>query len=145
MPELTLQRELDVPVDRAWSVFSNFGGFRDWALGGTGSLEVKGEQGPGMIRLIEVEGMGTIGEQLKYLDHQSRKLGYELVEGQPIGMAEYKADIAFEDLGGGRCKINWSGAYTAADGFSDEEVGENLRGSWEGMSASLEAYVKVQG
>lgn len=49
-------------VDRVWLVFFNFGGFCDWVLGGMGFFEVKGEDGFGMICLIEVEGMGIIGE-----------------------------------------------------------------------------------
>ncbi len=143
MPKLELRKEIDAPIDKAWPVFSNFGGFREWAMGGAGSIEVQGD-GVGMVRLLDVEGMGTIGEQLKLLDNDARTIGYELVEGQPIGMAKYKATIAFEDLGGGRCRLNWEGEFEPAEGMNAEEVGQNLKGSWEGMSASLEAFVQAQ-
>ena len=63
MPLVKLERLIGFPPCHVWAVLSDFGAFQDWAMGGAGTSKVEGD-GPGMVRLLDVPGLGEIAECL---------------------------------------------------------------------------------
>ena len=139
MTRVDLIVDLDVPVESAWRVLADFPAFLEWAGVGEGTIEIEGD-GIGMIRHMDLPGVGKMAERLDKLDHDNHTIGYALVYGNPIGLAEYSAVVHLEPNDEGHCRIIWHGEFSAADGHDPATVAENLEGSYHGMSAALAAY-----
>ncbi|MFN3233567.1 MAG: SRPBCC family protein [Alphaproteobacteria bacterium] len=140
MATVKVDTVLDVSADAAWAVLADFGGFLNWAGDGSSSAEIEGD-GVGMIRHLEMPGIGKFGEQLTVLDHDSKTLAYKIAYGAPLGMASYGATVTLQDKGDGTCAANWIGEFEGGD---EAAISEGLKGSYAGMSDSLAAYVKEQ-
>jgi len=143
MTEVDERCALSVSADEAWTVLADFGAFLDWAGAPGATAKITGE-GPGMVRLLNIPDLGTIGERLENLDAASKVLSYSLVEGKPLGMQTYSARVQVVDLGPSSCELKWHGVFDAAPGFDAKEVGANLATSYQGMSGALEAFVKAR-
>lgn len=141
MISVTHEQELDVSLEAAWAVLADFGDFLKWATGGEGSARIEGD-GIGMIRHLNIEHLGEISERLDVLNHENHTTAYTLVKGFPVGMETYSGQAVLTAAGDGSCKISWTGTLSAAEGHTDEEVSQNLAGSYAGMSQALEAFVK---
>ncbi len=83
---------LAVSADKAWSVLADFGNFLAWASGGVGSCRIEGE-GIGMVRHLDIPGLGPIAERLDALEHDTCTLGYTLLSKGMAGMDEYAARV----------------------------------------------------
>ena len=139
MNRVTFERNLGVSADQVWPVLADFGGFLKWAA--SGSIDIEGE-GPGMIRRINLEGQaGLIAERADVIDHDTKTLVYTLVEGNPIGMASYRARVQLHAMGDDVCSISWLGEFEAVDGADADTVVTALEGAYIGMTTALEAYV----
>jgi hypothetical protein len=139
MTRVDLTVDLDVPVENAWRVLADFPAFLEWAGVGEGTIEIEGD-GIGMIRHMDLPGVGKMAERLDSLDHDNHTIGYTLAYGNPIGLAEYSAVVRLEPAGDGSCRIIWHGEFTPADGYDSATVAESLEGSYHGMSAALAAH-----
>ena len=133
------EHEIHVPVSAAWKVFSNFAAFAEWNAMPV-ELDIDGS-GVGMTRTMDIEGIGRIRERLDKLDHEKRQIAYTLVEGTPLGMVEYHAEVALYAAGEGRTLIKWHGEFDGAPGADLDAMAENLKGSYQGMSEALGAFV----
>lgn len=133
------EHEIGVPANAAWVVFADFGAFAEWnAL--PISLELDG-QGVGMTRTMDIPGIGRVSERLDQLDHANRTLAYSLVEGTPLNMAEYRAEVTLIDAGEDQSLIQWRGEFTGQPGVDPDEIADNLTLSYKGMSEALAAFV----
>lgn len=141
MTTVTYDQDLDLPADTVWEVLKDFGGFLKWGGGGQGTIEVEGE-GVGMMRTLNIPGLGLIQERVEVLDPATKTLSYRLVGGQPLGMAEYLAVVRLNESGDGACRIAWHGEFEGAEGMDTSKIAANLEGSYVGMSDSLVAYIK---
>lgn len=142
MPSVSVDRIVDFPPDKIWSVLSDFGGFRDWALGGQGTIDIEGH-GPGMIRFLDVPGMGKIAERLEKADNAAHHLVYSLHQGNPLGMARYTANVRLSSAGDGKCEIHWNGEFDAVEDAIPADVATNLEGSYHGMTDALVAFLSA--
>ncbi len=138
MKEVNVTIPAAVPGEKAWEVLADFGGFLKWAGGGTGEITIEGE-GIGMIRHLKME-VGELAERLTVLDPVERKLGYDLVYGEPLGMKQYKALVQVVDTGS-TCELIWQGELDSGDPDSEDEVGDNLVAAYEGMTQALVSYL----
>lgn len=143
MTTVLYEQDLDISASAAWDVLYDFGGFLKWGTGGQGTIELEGD-GVGMIRKMDIPGAGHIEEKMVLREEDSRTLSYQLVGGQPIGMAEYKCVVKLVENGDGSCHIDWHGEFTAAPDKDEAEVADNLKGSYVGMSRGIAAYAKAQ-
>ena len=141
MTTVTVQQDIDVPAKQAWAVLADFGGFLNWAGGGEGTIKVEGS-GVGMVRHMDLPGLGKLGERLDVLDHDNMILGYSLVYGDATGMTEYSAQVRLEEKGPETTKILWLGEYRAAEGVDPAAGVMTLDAAYKGMSQGLAAYVK---
>lgn len=136
------EHTMKVPARNAWDVFADFGGFLKWNTIDA-NIEVSGE-GNGMVRTLDIPGLGRIGERLDHADENTMSLSYTLVEGQPLGMQTYHADISIVPVSDNESRIIWRGDFSGAVDANLDEMANNLTGSYQGMSEALEHYVANQ-
>ena len=141
MPSVTLERLINFPPCHVWPVLADFGAFQDWAMGGEGSSQVEGE-GPGMVRLLNVPGLGEVAEHLEQLDHDAMHLTYSLLHGNPLGMSQYTANVRLAPEPINKCKISWQGEFMAMPGHDPLTVGQSLKASYASMSEALAVFLR---
>ncbi len=148
MAIVTFDRDLSVSAEAAWDVLADFEGFLNWAAGGPeggATIEIigePGEDGIGMIRRMNIPGIGVIGERLVRREPDNKLLSYEICEGNPLGMDTYLAVVTLSENDNGTCHIDWTGDMSAVVGADESQVAQSLRGSVVGMTDALEGYVK---
>ena len=142
MTILEMENELSCDTDAAWQVLADFGNFLVWATGGAGTCELEGE-GVGMIRHLDIPGLGKISERLDGLDDSTRTLAYTLVSEDMAGMKKYGASVRVVEGADGSGRLQWRGEFEAADGLDPDEVKASLSGSYTMMAQGLEAYVNA--
>ncbi len=143
MKEMNYDHELGIPAEAAWAVLADFGAFLDWNPLDV-PYTVEGE-GIGMVRVLDIPGLGRLGERLDYLNDGERCLRYSLTEGEPLGMLTYAADLRVQTQSDNSCMLHWIGRFTGADGADLDAMAQNLAGSYANMSSALERYVLNQG
>ncbi len=141
MPLVKLERLIGFPPCHVWAVLSDFGAFQDWAMGGAGSSKVEGD-GPGMVRLLDVPGLGEIAECLDKLDNENMHLTYSLLHGNPLGMSSYTANVQLTPEPINKCKISWHGEFMPMPGNDPITVGQSLKASYVTMTEALTAFLK---
>ena len=140
---MTYDQTLNVEARAAWNVLADFGAFLDWNPMDV-PYSVTGD-GIGMVRTLDIPGLGAIGERLDACDAESMRIAYSLTEGEPLGMQTYNAEVSLEDHGNGTCTMHWVGRFTGAEGADLDEMANNVRGSYQNMSNALEHYVQANG
>lgn len=135
------EQEIAGSADDAWNVFAKFEAFLEWNKLDVG-YEVTGD-GIGMVRTLVIDGFGRVGERLDLLDNEERRQHYTLVEGTPLGMQTYRAEVQIKPIDANRCRICWEGQFTVADDTDEAKVGQSLLGSYQGMSTSLDNYLQA--
>ena len=143
MTILEQENNLACESDAAWGALADFGNFLAWATGGAGAVRLEGE-GVGMIRHLDIPGLGLVSERLDRLDHASRTLAYSMVSETMAGMARYSATVQVITDGAGQCCLRWRGDFEPLPGIDSEEVGNSLAGSYAMMSQGLQAFVNDQ-
>jgi hypothetical protein len=148
MAIVTFDRDLSVSAVAAWDVLADFEGFLNWAVGGPdggATIEIVGEAGAdgiGVIRRMNIPGIGIIGERLIRREPENKLLSYEICEGKPLGMDTYIAVVTLSENDNGTCHIDWKGDMTAVAGADESQVAQSLQGSFVGMTDALEGFVK---
>ena len=138
MKEVDLTLSTDISAEKVWALLADFSGFLNWAGGGAGEISIEGE-GVGMVRHLKMSG-GELAERLTLLDPDNKRLGYDLVYGEPLGMTQYKAVVQVVDAGSG-CDIIWKGVFDTGDPDSEDQTGVALSAAYEGMTGALVAYL----
>ena len=144
MATVLYDQDLTISSADAWAVLADFSGFLNWAAGGPeggATIETVGDEGIGMVRRMNIPGIGIVGERLVRRDADNKVLSYEIVEGNPLGMATYIAVVTLTDTADGACHIDWNGTMTAIDGADEATVAQSVKGSFIGMSEALQAYI----
>jgi hypothetical protein len=141
MAVLEKEHALAVDGNAAWAVLADFGNFLTWATGGVGTARIEGE-GVGMIRHLNIPGVGEMAERMDRCDTQSQCLVYTLLYGNPAGMGVYRATVQIVANGEGACTLKWHGEFEPMEGQSEQEVVIALGGSYDAMAQGLETYVK---
>ena len=130
MHDVMREFTISCDADKAWSVFSDFAGFLNWA--GSGDIRIEGE-GIGMIRHLNM-GVGEIAERLDKKDDDTRTLAYSLVYGEPLGMKVYRAEVRLTSSGDGSTTLHWHGSFETTGDVNAADVNSNLAAAFEGMS-----------
>jgi hypothetical protein len=126
MLEVKVSREVDQPLEKVWAAVADFGSV-GW-MQGIAKCEVEGE-GVGMVRNIYVDPAGSpVREKLTGLDHDAHRLQYEINEGNPMPVDNYKAWVGVEATDGG-CRIDWGSTFDAK-GVDDAAAKASLEGMY---------------
>ena len=123
MKEVNLSLSTDVGAEKVWALLADFSGFLNWAGGGAGEISIEGE-GIGMVRHLKMSG-SELAERLTLLDPDNKRLGYDLVYGEPLGMTHYRAVVQVVGTDSG-CDIIWKGVFDTDDPGSQDQTGAAL-------------------
>lgn len=116
--------EINAPADKVWATIGNFQEF-GWhpAIEKT---EGEGGNEAGAKRTLTLKGGGQIFEEL--LDHnadaKSMKYIITEVDVKVLPVNNYSSTISVEDLGGGKSKVTWRGAFYR--GYMNNDPPEDL-------------------
>src|SRR5262245_64989306 len=105
MGTVTVNDELDAPIDRVWACFADFGDLSAWAPGGT-RVPVEGS-GVGAVRSVGGENGPVIRERLEAYDAAGHTFSYAMLESS-FPFTDYVATVRLRALGDGRTAIQWS-------------------------------------
>jgi len=129
MAKARVKQEIAAPADVVWKLVADFGNV-SWFPGASAKLEGRG---PGMVRIFSGPN-GEIRERLESLDDAKRTLVYTIPQGVPFPVENYRATMAVEDAGAGRCTLEWT-CTCDAKGVTDAEATaaiENMYGMMVG-------------
>lgn len=143
MIELTSRRQESFPVPAAklWAVVADFGAIGDWwPPGMLDRVEVEGD-GVGMVRSIHTRVGIVLHEQLRAIDHASRRLSLAIVGDLPAGMEGYHATGSVADAGEESCTLTWEGRYRVPDTAAETSARNFIEGAYASMFSGLRDHV----
>jgi len=100
MKTVTLNSELESPVETVWAVFADVTRC-DWVPGVDAISEQDG------IRNFNMAGIGEVQEKILLLDNEQHCLQYSAIK-TPSGVAHHLANIQLTALGNDRCQLQWT-------------------------------------
>ncbi|MFC7336056.1 SRPBCC family protein [Haloferula chungangensis] len=113
--------ELDFSANAVWKLIAGFDTLPDYHASITTSELLEG----GTVRkigLTEDAGGGYVVERLVYFNDETKEFSYKITEliDCDFPLRNYQAFVRVEDLGEGKCRLNWGSKFTV-EGASDEE------------------------
>lgn len=142
MIEIEVKREADLPADRVWEEMRHFDRVLNWIPGGAQStINVIG-QGVGAVRDLQLATQGYVQHRLLTFDETQRSFSYELTDGKPIGMQDYRVVASITPIDASRCTICWRGKMTADETLNEAEVGHALEVALGNMVTGMIAILK---
>lgn len=101
MPQFTITREINAPVEKVWEVLHDFGDIQRWSAGVKRShLTSDGPVTEGSTRHCDFKPAGTVNERVKHHE-PNKRLTVEIYEAFKLPMSKATADfnIATHDDG----------------------------------------------
>lgn len=119
MPEFTITRQIDAPVETVWEVLQDFGDIQRWSPGVKFSeLTSAGEVTEGSTRRCEFAPFGAVNERISHHAHEER-MTVHIYETFKLPISEAHADFNIAPSDGGteltlnyRYNPNWLGKLT---------------------------------
>ncbi|MDA8752533.1 SRPBCC family protein [Halieaceae bacterium] len=139
MHEFTVEKTLDVPRDKLWSVVADFANL-DWYQGAA-RVEQEGE-GVGQVRRIFMPGMDEpVEEKLLALDPASHTLEYTVLEGAVNIMRDYRVVARLHDADGGGTRASWQASFSgvSVEGVAPEDMISVMQSTYDGMLDAMAA------
>lgn len=111
MPEFTITRQIDAPVEKVWEVLNDFGGIHQWSPGVKHSeLTSDGPVSDGSTRHCDFAPFGSVNERIDRHEHHER-LTVQIFETFKLPISEATADFNVEAKDGGT-ELNLHYSYT---------------------------------
>jgi uncharacterized protein YndB with AHSA1/START domain len=139
MPEFTITRQIDVPVERVWEVLNDFGSLHQWNPGVKHSeLTSDGPVGHGSTRHCDFAPFGSVNERIERHEHHER-LTVHIHEAFKLPISAATADFNIEAKDGGT-ELNLHYSYTPnllgrlLKGYTDKQMRKGIGG----MSKALQ-------
>lgn len=140
MPDFTINRHIDAPIDIVWDVLDDFGDIQRWNPGVRASgLTSDGPVGAGSTRHCDLVPLGGVNERIiDYRQHE--RMTIDLYDTFKLPISGATADFHLtERKGGTDLTLHYS--YTlnllgrAAKGLTDTQLRKGLGGLVEGLAA----------
>ena len=101
MPEFTITRQINAPVETVWEVLDDFGDIQRWNPGVTASgLTSEGSVGEGTTRSCDFAPFGRVNERITHHE-ENTKLGVHLYETFKLPISESHVDFNIAPKDGG--------------------------------------------
>ena len=100
MKTVTLETDLQAPIDKVWAIFADVTRC-DWVPGVDAISEKDG------VRSFDMAGIGEIQEKIRLLDAQRHCLQYSAIS-TPSAIDHHLATIQLTAIDGERCRLHWS-------------------------------------
>lgn len=122
MAKVSMQTELDVPVQQVWDLIGGFNALPDWHP----AVENSELDNGGRIRKLSLAGGGTITERLERISDNEHAYTYSIIN-SPLPVSNYTATIRVlkDDTGKGTV-VEWSSSFKA-DGAPENEAVKIIR------------------
>ncbi|MGH0035225.1 MAG: SRPBCC family protein [Myxococcota bacterium] len=127
--EVSVSDEVGASADAVWQLVRDFGDIARWSPG-IEKCELEGE-GLGAVRTLAM-GALTLQEKLEAFDDEARSFSYSIVEPTPLPLTGYLSTLQVTPLGDDRCRVDWSGRFTPAEGTPDDQVRGLITGVYSG-------------
>ncbi len=143
MPEFTITRQIDAPVERVWEVLDDFGDIQRWSPGVTGSeLTSTGPVSEGSTRHCDFAPLGGVNERIDRYDPY-RRMTVNLYETFKLPISRAMADFMIEPNDGGT-KLTIHYSYTPnllgrfLKGTTDKQMRKGIGGMAKGLQRESE-------
>ncbi len=101
MPEFTITRQIDAPVEKVWKVLHDFGDIQRWSKGvKTSKLTSEGPVNEGATRHCTFAPIGAVNERV-HRHEEHKRLTVHIFETFKLPMSEAFADFNITPHGGG--------------------------------------------
>ncbi len=118
MAKVSMQTELDVPIQQVWDLIGSFNALPDWHP----AVERSTLENGGQVRKLSLAGGGTIIERLERIDDNEHLYTYSIID-SPLPVSEYTATIRVrQDDEGDKTVVEWSSSFTPSGAPENEAV-----------------------
>ena len=143
MPEFTITRHIDAPVETVWEVLHDFGDIQRWSSGVTNSrLTSVGPVGEGSTRHCDFAPFGSVRERVDAHEPNER-LTVAIHDTSRLPISDAIADFRISpDEGGTDLVLHYS--YTLnrlgrfAKGYTDKQMRKGIGGMTKGLKQESE-------
>lgn len=143
MPEFTIARQIDAPVETVWKVLDDFGDIQRWSPGVTASkLTSAGPVGEGSTRSCEFAPFGGVNERI-HRHEPNERMTVHLYETFKLPISEATADFTLAPASGGT-KLTLHYSYTPnllgrlMKGYTDTQLRKGIAGLAKGLQRASE-------
>ena len=148
MPEFTITRQVDAPVETVWEVLHDFGDIQRWSPGVTGSqLTSLGPVGEGSTRHCDFTPIGSVNERVE-LHEPNERLTVAIHETSMLPISDAIADFRISAHDGGtELVLHYS--YTLnrlgrlVKGYTDKQMRKGIGGMTKGLKQESERIASV--
>ncbi len=140
MPEFTVTRHVDAPVDAVWDVLSKFGDIHQWSSGVKSSgLTSDGPVAEGTTRRCDFSPMGAVNERIDRFVPNER-MTVNLYETFKLPISEAIADFSLEPSNDGtELKIHYSYTPNRLGRIAKGSTHKQMRKGMIGLADDLAA------
>lgn len=138
MSEYRAEGDFDVRADVLWELLRNFGDV-SW-LPGEPEPVFEGE-GVGMIRSVVIPPLPTAREQLDGIDDAQRIVHYHIIDGNPMPVRDYSAEMQVVAVDESRSRIVWMSTWEP-EGVSEAEARAAVAQLYAGVLAGAKANIE---
>jgi len=143
MPNFTITRQIDAPVEKVWEVLDDFGDIQRWSPGVTASeLTSSGPVGEGATRHCDFAPFGGVNERVER-HVPNERLTVDLYETFKLPITEAEADFNLAPTDDGTMlTLNYS--YTPnllgrlMKGYTDKQMRKGIGGLAKGLQRESE-------
>jgi len=143
MPEFTITRQIDAPVETVWEVLHDFGDIQRWSPGVTDSrLTSAGPVGEGSTRHCDFAPFGSVKERVDAHEPNER-LTVAIHETSRLPISDAVADFRISPHDGGTelvlhysYTLNRLGRF--AKGYTDKQMRKGIGGMTKGLQIESE-------
>jgi len=143
MPEFTITRQIDAPVERVWEVLNDFGGIHRWNPGVKHSeLTSDGLVIEGSTRHCDLAPFGSVNERIERHEHHER-LTVHVHETFKLPISSATADFNIEPKDGGT-ELHLHYSYTPnllgrlLKGYTDTQMRKGIGGMAKALQRESE-------
>ena len=143
MPEFTITRQIDAPVETVWAVLEDFGDIQRWSPGVSNSnLTSEGPVGEGTTRHCDFSPFGGVDERISRCEPNAR-LTVDLYETFKLPISGAVADFNIAPIDGGT-ELTLVYSYTLnrmgrlAKGYTDKQLRKGIGGMAQGLQRESE-------
>lgn len=148
MPEFTITRQIDAPVEKVWEVLHDFGGIQRWSPGVTTSeLTSHGPVAEGSTRHCDFAPFGGVNERIDRHE-PNKRLTVNLYETFKLPISEGIADFNISPDGDGT-ELTLHYSYTLnllgrmAKGSTDKQMRKGIGGMATGLQRESERIATI--
>ncbi len=148
MPEFTIKRQIDAPVETVWGVLHEFGDIQRWSPGVTKSaLTSEGPVGAGSTRKCDFAPFGGVDERID-LHEPNERLTVNLYETSKLPISGAVADFSIcPHDGGTELTLHYSYTLNAmgrlAKGYTDKQMRKGIGAMAKGLQQESERLATI--